>query len=190
MGRKRGPHARCVLRRCGFRPLHGRRERRFGVLCAVAHMPRKVRIGVSDAGAGHRRLAAEVDAAPLERGPRIAVERVDGMMPSAHEPQAALTLNDMLSVCEAAIAGHGLVQLPTDIATPPLRAGRLAPVLSGLASTPAQVMLHYPARPLTPARVRVVVDFLYEQLHDHPDLTFDPRGIRSGALEAGAVRAA
>jgi hypothetical protein len=29
--------------------------------------------------------------------------------------------------------------------------------------------------------VRVVVDFLYQALHDHPDLTFDPRRIAAPA---------
>ena len=101
------------------------------------------------------------------------------------EPQAALTLNDMFAVCEAAIAGHGLVQLPTYIATPPLREGLLKPVLTDLVSAPAQLMLHYPARPLTPARVRVVADFLYERLHEHPDLTFDPRSIVARTEAAG-----
>jgi len=121
---------------------------------------------------------------------RIVKWEIDGALPSAHEAQAALTLNDMVAVGEAAITDHGLVQLPTYIATPPLRAGLLAPVLCELASTPAQVMLHYPARPLTPARVRVVVDFLYEQLHDHPDLTFDPRRIAAGVPDGAAARAA
>jgi DNA-binding transcriptional LysR family regulator len=106
-----------------------------------------------------------------------------GAAPSAHEPRAALTLNDMFALCEAAIAGHGLAQLPTYIATPRIRAGDLAPVLVDLASAPTQLVLHYAARPLTPARVRVVVDFLYEHLHEHPDLTFDPA--RIGALPRG-----
>jgi len=103
---------------------------------------------------------------------------------------AVLTLNDMVAMCEAAIAGHGLAQLPTYLATPALRAGFLAPVLAEVESAPAQLTLHYPARPLTPARVRVVVDFLYEHLHGHPDLTFDPRALASGArAEAGVATA-
>jgi DNA-binding transcriptional LysR family regulator len=108
-----------------------------------------------------------------------------GDLAGAELPQAnaVLTLNDMVAVCDAAVAGHGLVQLPTYIATPALRAGLLAPVLTNVESTPAQLMLHYPSRPLTPARVRVVVDFLYERLHAHPDLTLDPRAL---GAEAGA----
>jgi hypothetical protein len=90
-----------------------------------------------------------------------------------------LTLNDIFAVCDAAIGGHGLVQLPTFIATPPIRNGELMPVFVDRESAPAHLVLQYPARPLTPARVRVVVDYLYENLHDHPDLTFDPRRIVS-----------
>jgi DNA-binding transcriptional LysR family regulator len=100
-----------------------------------------------------------------------------------------LTLNDILAVCDAAIAGHGLVQLPTFIATAPIRNGDLVPVFVDRMAAPAQLVLQYPARPLTPARVRVVVDCLYEKLHDHPDLIFDPRRITSTQRAVG-VRAA
>lgn len=105
---------------------------------------------------------------------------------AAETPPAntVLTLNDMVAVCEAAVAGHGVAQLPTYLVTPALRAGLLAPVLAEVESAPAQLMLHYPERPLTPARVRVVVEFLYQELHDHPDLTFDPRGFGGGGRDA------
>ena len=107
----------------------------------------------------------------------------------AVQASSVLTLNDMVAVCEAAMAGHGLAQLPTYIATPALRAGALVAVLRDVESRPAQLMLLYPARALTPARVRVVVDLLYERPHEHADLTFDPRGIRAEAA-GGGVRAA
>ena len=105
-----------------------------------------------------------------------AVATGDAVLPHTnhYEPRAALTLNDMVAVCDAAVAGHGVAQLPTFIATPRIRAGELAPLLADCASAPVHLTLHYPARPLTPARVRVVADFLFEALHDHPDLTFDP----------------
>jgi len=110
---------------------------------------------------------------------RIVKWEFGGDVPESYEPHAVLTLNDIFAVCDAAIAGHELVQLPTFIATPPIRNGELVPVFVDRASAPAQLVLQYPARPLTPARVRVVVDYLYEKLHDHPDLTFDPRRIAS-----------
>ena len=108
---------------------------------------------------------------------RIVRWEFGGDPPASYEPRATLTLNDVFAVCDAAIAGHGLVQLPTFIATPRIRNGDLVPVLVDRVSAPAHLVLQYPARPLTPARVRVVVDFLYQALHDHPDLTFDPRRI-------------
>ena len=110
---------------------------------------------------------------------RIVRWEFGGAAPESYEPRAALTLNDILAVCDAAIAGHGLVQLPTFIATVPIRNGDLVPVFVDRMGAPAQLVLQYPARPLTPARVRVVVDCLYEKLHDHPDLIFDPRRITS-----------
>jgi DNA-binding transcriptional LysR family regulator len=110
---------------------------------------------------------------------RIVKWEFTGEVPESYEPHAVLTLNDIFAVCDAAIGGHGLVQLPTFIATPPIRNGQLVPVFVDRESAPAHLVLQYPARPLTPARVRVVVDYLYENLHDHPDLTFDPRRIVS-----------
>ena len=118
---------------------------------------------------------------------RIVKWEFRGDVPESYEPHAVLTLNDIFAVCDAAIAGHGLVQLPTFIATPPIRNGELVPVFVDRESAPAHLVLQYPARPLTPARVRVVVDYLYEKLHDHPDLTFDPRRIVSHKPRARRV---
>lgn len=105
---------------------------------------------------------------------RIVKWQFDAHAPVFHEPNAVVTLNDMVAVCDAAAAGHGVAQLPTYIATPRIRSGELVTLLRDQDSIPLDLVLHYPARPLTPARVRVVVDFLYEALHDHPDLTCDP----------------
>jgi len=115
---------------------------------------------------------------------RIVKWEFGGDAPAAYEPQATVTLNDLFAVCEAAIGGHGLAQLPTFIATPRIRDGQLVPVLVDRVSSFAHLVLQYPARPLTPARVRVVVDFLYQKLHDHPDLTFDPRRIALDVSQA------
>jgi DNA-binding transcriptional LysR family regulator len=85
---------------------------------------------------------------------RIVKWEFGGDVPESYEPHAVLTLNDIFGVCDAAIAGHGLAQLPTFIATPPIRNGELVPVFVDRASAPAHLVLQYPARPLTPARVR------------------------------------
>jgi DNA-binding transcriptional LysR family regulator len=88
--------------------------------------------------------------------------------------EGSLTLNDMAAVCDAALAGHGLAQLPAFIAIAHLRSGRLMPVLTGYPAPAYALFLHYPARRLLPARVRAFVDFLLERLAGHPDLAFDP----------------
>jgi DNA-binding transcriptional LysR family regulator len=90
-----------------------------------------------------------------------------------------LILNDILAVCEAAIAGLGLAQLATFIATPHIREGRLVPVLTDYAPPMFPISLCYPARRLQPARARAFVDFVVERLTNHPDLVFDPRSLES-----------
>ena len=104
--------------------------------------------------------------------------------PFAIEVRGSLVLNDMLAVCDAAVAGLGLAQLPTYLATPYLRDGRLQPVLIDFAPPEIAFFVHYPARRLQPARVRVFVDFLVDRLAGHPDLTFDPRSIGRPARDA------
>ena len=92
----------------------------------------------------------------------------------AIEGRGALVLNDMQAVGEAAVARLGLAQLPSFVAMPHIRDGRLLPVLIDYAPPPVPFFVHYAARRLQPARVRVFVDFLIEHLANHPDLTFDP----------------
>ena len=88
-----------------------------------------------------------------------------------------LILNDILAVCDAAVAGLGLAQLATFIATPHVRDGSLVPVLTDYAPPLFPVSLCYPARRLQPARARAFVDFVVERLTSHPDLVFDPRSL-------------
>lgn len=88
-----------------------------------------------------------------------------------------LILNDILAVCDAAVAGLGLAQLATFIATPHIRDGGLVPVLTDYAPPLFPVSLCYPARRLQPARARAFVDFVVERLANHPDLVFDPRSL-------------
>ena len=90
-----------------------------------------------------------------------------------------LIFNDILAVCDAAIAGLGLAQLATYVATPHIRAGRLVPVLTDYAPPHFKISLCYPARRLQPARTRVFIDLVLERLTNHPDLVFDPRNLES-----------
>jgi DNA-binding transcriptional LysR family regulator len=90
-----------------------------------------------------------------------------------------LILNDILAVCDAALAGLGLAQLATFIATPHIRDGRLVPVLTDYAPPQFPISLYYPARRLQAARARVFVEFVLERLTNHPDLVFDPRTLEA-----------
>jgi DNA-binding transcriptional LysR family regulator len=96
-----------------------------------------------------------------------------------YDVRGHLILNDILAVCDAAVAGLGLAQLATFVATPHIREGQLVPVLTDYAPPLFPVSLCYPARRLQPARARVFVDFVVERLTHHPDLLFDPRSLES-----------
>jgi DNA-binding transcriptional LysR family regulator len=84
-----------------------------------------------------------------------------------------LRCNDFLALAEACAAGLGLAQLPLVVALPALRAGRLKVVLPQSSPTGLQLFMHYPDRQL-PARVRVFVEFVAQQMRSHPDLDTDP----------------
>ncbi len=92
-----------------------------------------------------------------------------------YDVRGHLVVNDILAVCDAAIAGLGLAQLATFVATPHIRKGRLVPVLADYAPPQFPVSLYYPARRLQAARARVFVEFVLQRLTNHPDLVFDPR---------------
>src|SRR5690242_3509349 len=98
-----------------------------------------------------------------------------GAAMESYDVRGHLILNDILAVCDAAIAGLGLAQLATFIATPHIREGRLVPVLTDYAPPHFPLSLYYPARRLQAARARVFVDFVLQRLTNHPDLVFDPR---------------
>ena len=60
--------------------------------------------------------------------------------------EGSVTLNDLLAVGEAAVAGLGLAQLPAFIAAPHIRSGRLLPVLEGYSTASAPLVMFYPPR--------------------------------------------
>lgn len=95
----------------------------------------------------------------------------------SYDVRGHLILNDVLAVCDAAVAGLGLAQLATFIVTPHIRDGRLVPVLADYTPPLFPISLYYPARRLQAARTRAFVEFVLQHLADHPDLLFDPRGL-------------
>ncbi len=108
----------------------------------------------------------------------------------ALEVHGRMVCNDLLTAADAAVAGLGIAQLPAYVVATDIRAGRLHSLLAGFAAQPTPLYIYYPSRLLSP-RVRVVVEFLLEQLGQHPELAFDPNvecGDNPPALEIGQGR--
>lgn len=68
----------------------------------------------------------------------------------------------------AAIAGLGLVLLPTYMVGQDIRKGRLMPVLTDYVPAPLEIHAVYPHRKHLSAKVRTFVDFLSERFHPKP----------------------
>ena len=91
-------------------------------------------------------------------------------------PDGEHTLEVPLSLCanngeallRAAIAGRGIVLLPTFICGADLRAGRLVRVLPDYAPPPADINAIWPGGGPLPSKVRRFVDFLVERFGDAP----------------------
>ena len=75
----------------------------------------------------------------------------------------------MESLKDAAIAGHGIVSLPTYVAHDDVINGALAPVLADWVTQRARISLLMPPRRSQLPSVRALIDFLvteYPKLHD------------------------
>jgi len=76
--------------------------------------------------------------------------------------------NDGETLMEIALAGHGIVMLPTFLAGDALAAGRLVPVLPGWEGEQMGIYAVYPSRLHLSAKVRSFVDFLAERFAGLP----------------------
>ncbi len=76
--------------------------------------------------------------------------------------------NDGETLMEIALAGHGIVMLPTFLAGDALAAGRLVPVLPGWEGERMGIYAIYPSRLHLSAKVRSFVDFLAERFAGLP----------------------
>ena len=65
---------------------------------------------------------------------------------------------------EAALLGMGVASLPEFIVADDLRTGRLRRLLAGYRTHPLTLSALWPSRRFVPAKVRVFVDFLAEEL--------------------------
>ncbi|MFH1806739.1 MAG: LysR family transcriptional regulator [Pseudomonadota bacterium] len=76
--------------------------------------------------------------------------------------------NNAEVLCDAAVAGLGITPLPTFIAGPDLQTGRLVTILQDYAMPELMLYLLYPPSRQLSARIRLLVDFLYERFGGQP----------------------
>lgn len=88
---------------------------------------------------------------------------------------SSLAVNDFAAAVLAATSGLGLCCSPLPLVMPFFRSGQLRPVLTEYISARLEMYLHYPNRKNLPARTRVFVDFVLEQLRNEPDLQKTPQ---------------
>jgi DNA-binding transcriptional LysR family regulator len=83
-------------------------------------------------------------------------------------PETRLRLNNGDVIREAAIAGAGLVYLPSFVTAQAIAHGELEVVLAGHERDPIALHAVFPASQHVPARVRLFIDFLVEEFGDNP----------------------
>jgi DNA-binding transcriptional LysR family regulator len=81
-------------------------------------------------------------------------------------PDAAFVTDDPESECDAVLAGLGFGQIPSFLAIPHMRAGRLISVLNDTMPDPWDIYVYRPQRAPVPSRVRLIYDCLVEVLSD------------------------
>jgi DNA-binding transcriptional LysR family regulator len=88
-------------------------------------------------------------------------------------PRGAVVLSDPESCAQAAEEGLGIAAMSVHHIWPLLRSGKLRIILMDqFVSPPRQVVIQYPHRALTAARVKVFVEHVVGQLQVHPDLHY------------------
>jgi DNA-binding transcriptional LysR family regulator len=110
-------------------------------------------------------LGAAKQRKPTPRQAKLAVAEI--------APRGAVILSDPESCAQAAEEGLGIAAMSVHHVWPLLRSGKLRIILlDQFVSPPRQVVLQYPHRALTAARVRVFVEHIVGQLQTHPDLQY------------------
>ena len=82
----------------------------------------------------------------------------------------ALAVNDTETHRRAVLNGAGIGQVASFFAAPHFRSGRLKPLLLGYVAPPIDIYLYVPRRTQMPRKNRLVADFLFQALRDHPYL--------------------
>ncbi len=96
-------------------------------------------------------------------------------------PEGAVSLSPEFGFCanngdvlaEAAVAGHGIVLLPSFIVGPHLREGRLERVLPEYQGSALELHALWPSNRALPNRVRMLIDFLVQSFAQRQDWVVD-----------------
>jgi len=91
-------------------------------------------------------------------------ETADG--PYVFDTQGRLTIDSSEAVRAAALAGFGIVQLPTYITGDALRSGDLVPILEENCPTPDPIRIIYPSKRHLSPRIRAFIDLLVDAWKD------------------------
>ncbi|MBO0347464.1 LysR family transcriptional regulator [Roseibium sp. CAU 1637] len=89
-----------------------------------------------------------------------------GEQPLEIEGRSHFSVNDGRSYATAALAGHGVAQMPRFMVAEDLRRGDLVPVLTKWQTTPLPLYIVYPPNRHLSNKVRVFVDWLVKLLAD------------------------
>ncbi len=100
-------------------------------------------------------------------------------------PPSRLVFDDLGTIRDAVVDGHGLAWLPCWLIRDDLAAGRLAIVLNHLPSHAFDSHLLWPQAPHLPMRVRLAIDALAATL---PEATALPPPLRETALARSLPR--
>jgi DNA-binding transcriptional LysR family regulator len=103
----------------------------------------------------------------LDSGVRLTFEGPDGAEASV-AAESALCVNNGDVLCQAAAHGLGIVAIPTFIASPDLKAGRLLTVMPDWSLTTQDIWVIYPPHRYLSAKVRVFIDFLADRFGEAP----------------------
>lgn len=86
--------------------------------------------------------------------------------PYLHDRPGRLNIDSSEALREAALAGFGLIHLPTYITGQDLRAGRLVEVLADYRAAPDPIRVVYPSKRHLSPRIRGFIDLLVESWRD------------------------
>lgn len=131
----------------------------MAICAAPSYLSRYGRPATADDLAGHAAIVYGLEGARKAWRVRDSEGRI-------HEPRldARLCLDDLQAIADAAVAGLGLAWLPCWLLTPYLQAGELELVMDSESVLGAEIHAIWPQARYLPAKTRVAIDVLAQQV--------------------------